>query len=360
MAALRCSRRKLYNLYIYASAGDFSDSGTQLDDGFVRTARKLGYAAGAKVKDVTGKWIHLLDKMSGGRPHNGLVLEASPLPKLPVDYYEPVPSPSVTHFEVKVAAQSEEEEAVNGTDNLIPRLNQNHTTSDTVLDTRHRYPFTLFLDGILDPGNLGAIIRSAYYLGVDAIAFSARNSAPFSPVTLKASAGAAENMPLLSVANPASFIDTSRNNGWQFFAAEAPASAVASLNALDQNNLPQRVPTVLSLSGLSSKLTESPCVLMLGGEGFGLSKKLRKRVSAFVAIPGTFTNSSADDLAGVDSLNVSVASALLCEAFLRQSPPADGREATASQLTTRASENTGAEDTINAEKRCRADANKVF
>lgn len=45
----------------------------------------------------------------------------------------------------------------------------------TCRDPKRRYPFVLMLDEILDPGNLGAILRSAYYLGVDAVTLSSRN-----------------------------------------------------------------------------------------------------------------------------------------------------------------------------------------
>jgi tRNA G18 (ribose-2'-O)-methylase SpoU len=308
LSALKCSRRKLYRLYLFE--GDQRESGSRDE-----TLRKTALAAGVVVKGVSGDWIRLLDKMSGGRPHNGYVMEASPLPKLPVASYDRVASPSVNHFEVKLAHQSQEEEYVNGSNPRIPSL----SLSSSPDGTTPRYPFTLLLDGILDPGNLGAIIRSAYYLGVDAVAFSARNSAPFSPVTIKASAGAAESIPLLSVTNTVAFVDTTRSNGWQFFAAEAPTSISAAAGQLRgrTTHVFNASNTVL-LSDLSHALRESPCVLMLGGEGLGLSSNLRKRADSFVGIPGVRTKANNTDPAGVDSLNVSVASGLLCEAFLRE------------------------------------------
>lgn len=308
-SALRCYRRKLYKLYVYD--GMLKQAGTTRDD----SLSKLALINGIQVKNVAGDWIRLLDKMSSGRPHNGYILEASPLPKLPILNYEPVDSPTAGYFPVTLGHQSREEEEINGTNNRIPSLGT-FTSSPTGSPTQHRYPFTLLLDGILDPGNLGAVIRSAYYLGVDAITFAARNSAPFSPVTIKSSAGAAENIPLLSVINTVQFIDTSRANGWRFFAAEAPGSA-SSKRAPGQRSRAQVFPTQASMSELSQALTESPCVLMLGGEGLGLSSNLRKRADTFIGIPGARMGNPDGDIAGVDSLNVSVASALLCEAFLR-------------------------------------------
>ncbi|KAK2768639.1 hypothetical protein FQN54_000495 [Arachnomyces sp. PD_36] len=308
-SALRCNRRKLYKLYIYD--GMENQSGDSRDESLA----KLALLNGVQVKNVVGDWIRLLDKMSSGRPHNGYVLEASPLPKMPILSYEPVESPTAGNFTVNIGHQSQEEEDINGTNNLIPSLGT-FTSPPAGSPTKHRYPFTLLLDGILDPGNLGAIIRSAYYLGVDAITFAARNSAPFSPVTIKSSAGAAENIPLLSVINTVQFVDTSRSNGWRFFAAEAPGST-SSKRDRGQSSRDFGFPTHASLSELSQALTETPCVLMLGGEGAGLSSNLRKRADTFIGIPGARMDGLHGDAAGVDSLNVSVASALLCDAFLR-------------------------------------------
>lgn len=61
---------------------------------------------------------------------------------------------------------------------------------------------------------------------------------------------------------------------------------------------------------------DQPCVLILGGEGEGLRKVLQKKADFNVAVPGPRAG-----MGGVDSLNVSVAASILCEAFLR--PPPD-------------------------------------
>ncbi len=154
----------------------------------------------------------------------------------------------------------------------------------------------------MDPGNLGAILRSAWFFGVDAVAISTRQSAPLSPVALKASAGASENIPLLSVSQPEEFVEKSRKNGWQFFAAVAPPSGTHA-----------RKGRFLSTPGLKSPLTTSPVVLMLGAEDEGLRWNLQKGADHQIGIEGARLG-----MGGVDSLNVSVASALLAEAFLRK------------------------------------------
>ncbi|KAK2783061.1 hypothetical protein FQN53_009365 [Emmonsiellopsis sp. PD_33] len=315
MAALRCGRRKLYKLYIYeggdkvsARLGRKSSKQPMLD-----SISKFGLTSGVHVKHVSGNWDSLLARMSEGRPHNGCILEASPLPKVPVDALLPVSSPQDTHFTASVCKQSAEEAEVNGIDGRIARANQNSDDLETPTTKSTRYPFTLLLDGIVDPGNVGAIIRSAYYFGVDSIILSTRNSAPISPITIKASAGAAEKMPLMVTTNPAVFVENSRANGWKFFAAEAPAAAAETQENL---GMPAENQHVLHQSDLKAKLTEAPCVLMLGSEEQGLSKRMMKQADGSVVIPGAFTGAGKEDVAGVDSLNVSVASALLCQAFL--------------------------------------------
>ncbi|KAL2372887.1 RNA methyltransferase [Blastomyces gilchristii SLH14081] len=315
LAALRCGRRKLYKLYIYDAPDKVSLrlGRKQPRDPMLDTITKFGLAAGVHVKQVAGNWPKLLDKMSGGRPHNGCILEASQLPKLPVDSLLPVASLSDTHFNASVCQQSAEEAEVNGTSGRIPRWaykDEDCSLTENVFKPS-RYPFALLLDGIRDEGNVGAIIRSAYYFGVDSIIVSTRNSAPISAVVIKASAGAAENIPILTTTNPTNFLKNTRMNGWKIFAAEAPAAASASQQTFGTSN-----EQILSRRDVSTKLSEAPCILMLGSEDQGLQRSVRQQADGAVVIPGAITLSSAEDRAGVDSLNVSVASALLCEAFL--------------------------------------------
>ncbi|RAL13138.1 TrmH family RNA methyltransferase [Aspergillus homomorphus CBS 101889] len=300
-AALRCSRRQLYKLYIYQAEGERLSEAKS-------TLRKLALEKLVPVKMAFGDWDRLLDKMSAGRPHNGVVLDASPLPQLPVTYFHFVHSvgPNIEpSFRVELGAQSREEAAVNGLEPLVP-INRSALSSST---TRQRDPVVVLLDGIQDPGNLGAIIRSAYFLGIDAVVLAGRNSAPLSAVTIKASAGAAENMPLLQVRNERDFIAKSKENGWRFYAAAAPGPGAKVL---------------LGSGGPdgASGLPQAPSVIMMGSEGDGLSPHLLSAADAVVGIPGARLDEQlgvAGDPARVDSLNVSVAAALLFERFL-QSP----------------------------------------
>ena len=287
-AALLSSRRKLYKLYIYA--GDNREA-FQQDNGI----RELALKRSVVVERVKEDGLRMMSKMSAGRPHNGYVLEASPLPKLPVAGFQAVKKPNGA-FHVILDHQSREDEAVNGADTKIE-----YEVSFP------RYPFVLLLDGILDPGNLGAILRTAFFLGVDTVAISNRNSAPVSPVAIKASAGASEALPLVSISKPANFIDQCKGNGWKIYAAAAPTPGKRT-----------GLGNYLSISGLENPIRNQPCLLILGGEGEGVQWNIRRKADFDVGIEGPRIRRS-----NVDSLNVSVAAGLLCEAFLRK--PTKGR-----------------------------------
>ncbi|KAL8899824.1 MAG: hypothetical protein Q9192_001384 [Flavoplaca navasiana] len=295
--ALKSSRRTFYKLYLYD--GDAAEVRGQ-----DKQVRKLALAANVEVTRVGNDWLKLMDKMSGGRPHNGYVLEASPLPKLPLAGLKQVPWPAMATrptFDVTLDHQSREEAAVNGTETAVP-----YGTGC------QRYPFLLLLDGIVshvdmakDPGNMGAIIRSSHFLGVDGIFICTRNSAALTPVALKAAAGAAETLPLYSVGQPASFIDESQENGWKFYAAVSP-------NSSDSGRAVGR--PYYSSRTLGNPTRNHPCILVLGSEGDGLRWNIQKKADFMLGIEAQRTGSGE-----LDSLNVSVASALLCDAFLRES-----------------------------------------
>lgn len=291
-AALRSQsqpRRKLYKLYVYVGENRENED---KDASMQRLARKND----VEVVRVAGEWVRMLDKMSGGRPHNGYILEASPLPKLPINSLgELQDQDGKQGFSVVLDHQSREEAAVNGRSDFI----EVPWTQDS------RKPFVLLLDSILDPGNLGGIIRTASFLGVTAIAISTRNSASFTPVVLKASAGASENITLFSVNKPAGFVVDSQLAGWKIFAAVAPSKDGSTNSGA----------VALTTDELEDPLSRDPCVLMLGNEGEGLRWNLRSKADVELAIQGSKQSMS------VDSLNVSVATGILCNAFLRKQAP---------------------------------------
>ncbi|KAL8811944.1 MAG: hypothetical protein Q9200_001412 [Gallowayella weberi] len=285
--ALKASRRTFYKLYLYN--GDTAEVRGQ-----DKQVRKLALAANVEVTRVGNDWIKLMDKMSGGRPHNGYILEASPLPKQPVTGLKPVQNLQSTSFGLVLDHQSREEEAINGTN-----------TSVSYGTGYQRYPFLLLLDSIRDPGNMGAIIRSSHFLGVDGVLICSRNSAALTPVALKAATGAAETLPLYSVKEPTSFIDECQENGWKFYAAVSPSSS-------DRVRATGR--PYYSTAKLGDPTQKHPCILILGSEGDGLRWNIQKKADYEVGIEAQ--RAGQGDL---DSLNVSVASALLSDAFLRGS-----------------------------------------
>jgi 21S rRNA (GM2251-2'-O)-methyltransferase len=233
-----------------------------------------------------------MDKMCGGRPHNGYILEASPLPKLPVTSLgELTTRDGKAGFNVALDYQSSEEAAINGTDSFIPLLR----------DVPSRKPFVLLLDSILDPGNLGGIIRTASFLGVTAIAISTRNCATFTPVVLKASAGTSENVTIFSVKSPQGFIADSKQAGWKVYAAVAPSGRPSSYSSQ------------MTTDELENPLDRDPVILMMGSEGEGLRWNLRSKADVELWIRGVKQRDS------VDSLNVSVAAGILCNSFLIRS-----------------------------------------
>ena len=147
------------------------------------------------------------------------------------------------------------------------------------------------------------MLRSAFFLGVDAVVLSTHNT-ELGPVALKASAGASESLQMLSVHSTGAFVQASRNEGWSVYAAVAPPTSEPKYKF----NLPH-----LYTTDLKRPLEKSPVLLMLGEEGSGLKPDLVKKASHLISIGGQRSGRG-----GVDSLNVSVAAALLFEAFFRR------------------------------------------
>ena len=136
-------------------------------------------------------------------------------------------------------------------------------------------PFLLVLDGVQDPHNLGACLRSAEAAGVDAVIIPKDRSAPLNSTVRKVACGAAESIPVVRVTNLARTLRVLKDAGvWIYGAA---GEAEGSLYGTD-------------LSGALA--------LVLGGEGKGLRRLTREHCDGLLAIP----------MAGsLSSLNVSVA-----------------------------------------------------
>ncbi|KAI4597559.1 hypothetical protein KJ359_004261 [Pestalotiopsis sp. 9143b] len=286
-AALRATRRKIYHLYLYAGA----DRQNLVQDATLENLANKHDVQVTKIRDNDG--LRMMDKMAGGRPHNGCVLETSPTPQIPLKCLgELSEDPSNPSFKVELAYQSAEDVAINGAPEEISYQARGN-----------RRPFFLLLDSILDPGNLGGILRTAAFLGVTGVVISKHGSSGLTPVSLKASSGASEVLQLYSTSSTLDFIERSKENGWMIYASVAagPRSRGNSHLTID------RIETY-------DPLSERPTILVIGSEGEGLEKKIKRLADFEVSIPG-----QAGYLSTIDSLNVSVATGIMCAAFLKKS-----------------------------------------
>lgn len=139
-------------------------------------------------------------------------------------------------------------------------------------------PFLVICDGITDPHNMGAIIRSAEAAGVHGIILPKRRSVGLSSVVGKSSAGALAHMAVAKVSNLATTVRELKKAGIWVYTA-------------DMHGTPYQ----------KADLT-GPCALILGSEGEGVSHLLRELADITVSIPM---------YGKVDSLNVSAAAAVL-------------------------------------------------
>ncbi|PMB72447.1 rRNA methyltransferase 1, mitochondrial [Beauveria bassiana] len=287
-AALEGGRRKVYNLYICGGAETHADRLCEMQ------IAQLATRKGAKVTLVPPKEQRLMDKMSAGRPHNGFVLEASPIQQMPVMALGQVEdSEGGQRIRVTPGHQTREDEDINSATPFFARSS-----------SRTPQPLVLLLHEILDPGNLGALIRTASYLGVDAVGITHRSSATLTPVALKSAAGGAEEVTLFTVSEPAEFLEQSRSAGWVAYAAvQPPGEKLARMHGdkfLSTDDIERRSP-----------LLDKPCILVLGNEGHGLPRQVKVAADYELSVPRVVIEGC------VDSLNVSVAGALLTHAFVK-------------------------------------------
>ena len=142
-------------------------------------------------------------------------------------------------------------------------------------------PFLVLSDGIEDPHNLGAVMRSALLCGAHGIVIPKRGGASVTPTVIKSSAGAAERLPVARVANIGETIRRLKDQGVFVYCA-------------DMDGVPLR----------KNNLT-GPIALVLGSEGSGVSQLVKKLCDGVVRLD------MAAQGTGVDSFNVSVAAGII-------------------------------------------------
>lgn len=142
--------------------------------------------------------------------------------------------------------------------------------------------FLVMLCGISDVGNIGAIARSAYALGADALIFNGERLAMEG--VIRSSSGAALDLPIVLNKDALSSLNELKQMGFYLYASDGGGKAIHTL-----------------------KIKEGKKVLILGSEGFGLSSKIIKKCDECVAV--AMKNH-------FDSLNVSAAFAILCDRII--------------------------------------------
>ncbi|XP_053851974.1 rRNA methyltransferase 1, mitochondrial [Vidua macroura] len=247
--ALARARRAMFRLFLKEQRGGAGRP--------VRAELALQAAArGVPVLHVPGR---ALDSLCRGRPHQGVCLEAAPLP-------------------FKSLREAEE-----------PRLGHGESGGRQLL--------WLVLEHIQDPMNLGALLRSAYFLGVDRVVATHSNSCPLTPIVSKASAGAMEVFDVYSTDDLQGFLKAKSAEGWEVVGTVSRPEDV------------EDVPVI----SCSQFQWDKPLIVVIGSEGEGLSLETQLQCQRMLAIPpGRALHP------GLDSLNVSVAAGILLHSICSQ------------------------------------------
>lgn len=244
---------------------------------------------------------HKMNILSNNNPHNGVILEARPIVLGDIKHCGPaVITENLVNVERELNHLDEDFFEIEFLDQF-GNSDVDRITFRSDKKKANANPLGLFIDEVTDPHNLGAIIRSAYFLGADFIVITLKNSAPLNSVVAKASSGALELLNIYSVSKPLKFIEQSKNNGWRFV-----SSALVSPNSSYKDKIVQ-------FGALNKMLQETPCILIVGSEGHGIRKNILNMSDAIVQLDSA--RGGFDSV--VDSLNVSVATALFINKFLQ-------------------------------------------
>ncbi len=146
-------------------------------------------------------------------------------------------------------------------------------------------PFVILLDGIEDPHNLGAIIRTANLAGAHGVIISKHRAAGLTSTAARASAGALNYTPVAKVTNMGKTLEDLKKEGLWFVCADMGGTRMYDLN----------------LTG--------PIGLVIGNEGDGVSRLVREKCDFIASIPMK---------GDIDSLNASVAAGVLAFEIVRQ------------------------------------------
>nr|XP_025962035.1 rRNA methyltransferase 1, mitochondrial [Dromaius novaehollandiae] len=239
--ALAHARRAFFRLFLRSGSGPLRPATSEL---LLQAA-----ARGVPVERVPRRE---LDALCGGQVHQGVCLEATPLRCRSVEEAE------------------------------TPRSGGE--------DGPGRRVVWLALERIQDPMNLGALLRSAYFLGADGVVTSRRSSCPLTPTVSKASSGAMEVFDVYSTDDLQSFLKAKTAEGWEV------------VGTVSRTEDAEDVPVVNCLEFQWNK----PIILVIGSEGDGLSLETQRLCHRMLVIPPGRALCP-----GIESLNVSVATGIL-------------------------------------------------
>jgi 23S rRNA (guanosine2251-2'-O)-methyltransferase len=203
-------------------------------EGAIRRATHLGIPLRFEMRET-------LDRMAGGIPHQGVIAVVSEKPVLSLE---------------------------------------------SLLDSAREPALLVVLDGVEDPRNLGAILRTAEAAGADGVVLPERHSAGLSETVARASAGALEHVAVARVGNLAQALEGLKARG--IWVVGFDAAGTERWDAVD---------------------LARPVALVLGGEGRGIRRLVRERCDHLVSIP---------HFGHVGSLNVSVAAGIALYEAVRQ------------------------------------------
>jgi 23S rRNA (guanosine2251-2'-O)-methyltransferase len=174
----------------------------------------------------------------------------------------------------------------------VTSAKQYNDLPDLIAAKRGDYSLIVILDGVEDPHNLGAILRTADAAGANGVVIPERRAAAVTGTVTKASAGASEHLPIAKVTNISRSIEELKeNNIWTVGLDERGTQTYDSLDY------------------------KMDCALVLGGEGKGLHDLVKRKCDFLVSIPM---------LGKVPSLNVSVAAAVVLYEIVRQRRAGEG------------------------------------
>ena len=202
-----------------------------------------------------------------------------------------VPVRRVARPRLEAEARTEAPQGVLAHAEPLPEADANELCTPGAAPGSAVAPFLLAVDGVTDPQNLGALLRTADAAGATGVLLPRHRAVHVTPTVAKAAAGAVERLPMAVVAGMPAALARARELGCWTVGLDADG---------DQ-----------SLFDLA--LATEPVVVVLGSEGTGLSRLVRRRCDVTVRIPMR---------GSLPSLNVAAAGALALFEVARRRPPA--------------------------------------